>query len=152
LIQPVPDRAQLAERRRRLQVGDTVDPDELAAWLIDHGFRRTDAVELPGEFSRRGGILDVYSADAEAPTRLEFFGEEIESIRQFSAQTQRSLGNLQTTDILAAGELGAAPASNGKPPLSRLTGHVADYLPADGWTALIDPDELQEQGKHFLER
>src|SRR5262249_4924107 len=72
LLQPVPDRARLAEGRRVLRAGGQVDPDELARWLVDHGYRRVDAVELPGEFSRRGGILDVFSPDAEAPHRLEF--------------------------------------------------------------------------------
>src|SRR5689334_18336286 len=67
LIQPVPDRNQLAGRRRPLKVGDQVDVDELAGWLVAHGFRRVDAVELPGEFSRRGGIFDTFSPDAEQP-------------------------------------------------------------------------------------
>ena len=67
LIQPVPGRDELTEHRRAVRVGDSVDPDELAGWLVSRGFRRTEAVELPGEFSRRGGILDVFSADAEAP-------------------------------------------------------------------------------------
>ena len=75
-------------------VQQQLDLDELAAWLVEHGFKRIEAVELPGEFSRRGGILDVFSPDAEAPYRMEFFGDEIESIRQFSPQTQRSLGEL----------------------------------------------------------
>src|SRR5262249_27037382 len=71
LIQPVPDRAQLAQHSRRLRVGDAVPLEELATWLVEHGFQRMEAVELPGEFSLRGGILDVFSPDAEAPYRLE---------------------------------------------------------------------------------
>ena len=57
---------------------------------------------LPGEFSRRGGILDVYSPDAEAPYRLEFFGDEIESIRQFAPETQRSLGAVASRSLMGA--------------------------------------------------
>ena len=75
-------------------VGETYDPEELATWLVEHGYRHTDAVELPGEFCRRGGILDVFSPDAETPYRVEFFGDEIDSIRQFAPETQRSLGNV----------------------------------------------------------
>jgi transcription-repair coupling factor (superfamily II helicase) len=101
LIQPVPDRAQLSQGKRVLSAGAAVDLDELSGWLLDHGYRRADAVELPGEFSRRGGIFDVYSPDAEAPYRLEFFGDEIESIRQFSPHTQRSLGNLTSAELMA---------------------------------------------------
>ena len=59
-----------------------------ATWLVEHGFQWADsAVVLPGTFNRRGGILDVFPLDAEAPYRLEFFGDDIESIRQFSPQT-----------------------------------------------------------------
>ena len=92
LIQPVPDRDQLIQNRRTLSAGSVIDLEALCAWLLAHGFRRSDAVEIPGEFSRRGGILDIFSPDAEAPYRFEFFGDEIDSIRQFSPLTQRSLG------------------------------------------------------------
>jgi transcription-repair coupling factor (superfamily II helicase) len=151
LIQAVPDRDRLASQRRVVRPGETVDPDELAGWLVQHGFRRTDAVELPGEFSRRGGILDVFSPDAEAPHRLEFFGDEVESIRQFSQHSQRSLSDLQAVELLGSTVRRVSPEGNGKDaPLD--TGHLCDYLPADAWTALVEPDELHEQGKHYLER
>lgn len=102
LVQPVPDRKRLEESRRVLRAGEQVDPDALAAWLVERAYRRTEAVELPGEFSRRGGILDVYSPDADAPFRLEFFGDEVESVRRFAPDTQRSLGEQETVELLAA--------------------------------------------------
>src|SRR5438270_6032231 len=102
-----------------------------------------EAVELPGEFSLRGGILDVFSHDAEAPCRVELFGDEIESIRQFSPQTQRSLGELTAAEITAARDRGEK--IDGAPALDN--GHLTDYLPADAWTLLVEPEELQEQGK-----
>jgi transcription-repair coupling factor (superfamily II helicase) len=151
LIQPVPDRAHLAARRRKVEAGSRVEPDELAAWLVGHGFRRTDAVELPGEFSRRGGILDVYSPDAEAPYRLEFFGDEIESIRQFSPHTQRSLGGVAVAELTAA-DIERRPDTEGNGSAVALTGHFCDYLPGDAWTTLVETDDLDEQGKHYLER
>ncbi|HLJ93569.1 MAG TPA: transcription-repair coupling factor [Gemmataceae bacterium] len=153
LIQPVPDRARLAQHRRLLHVSDSIDPDALAAWLVDRGFRRTEAVELPGEFSRRGGIVDIFSADAETPYRLEFFGDEIESIRQFSPHNQRSLRQLQTVELLGTGggeDKEKGRQEDGKTPPE--TGHLCDYLPADAWTVLVEPSDLQEQGKHYLER
>jgi transcription-repair coupling factor (superfamily II helicase) len=154
LIQPVPDRAQWAQHRRILQVADQIDPDVLAGWLVEQGFRRTEVVELPGEFSRRGGIFDLFSPDAEAPYRLELFGDEIESIRQFSLLTQRSLGNLQSVEITGARV--ERPSSNaegdGSPSHLMYRGHLGDYLPADAWTLIVEPDDLQEQGKHYLER
>src|SRR5262249_33429709 len=113
LMQPVPDRGQLRESRRVLQAGSQVEMDELSAWLVEHGYRRTDAVALPGEFSRRGGIPDVYSPDADAPHRLEFFGDEIESIRQFSPQTQCSLGALERVEIMGSQAAGLPAAGSG---------------------------------------
>jgi transcription-repair coupling factor (superfamily II helicase) len=179
LIQPVPDRAQLAQRRRSLRTGEAADPEELSTWLVEHGFQRTEVVSLPGEFSRRGGILDIFSQDADTPYRLEFFGEEIDSIRQFSPQTQRSLGDLESAEIMGVtrpesstgvvssgdnrprpSKTQGVPPNEGGAPLSerrngpRTTdhGHLCDFLPADTWTAMVEPDDLQEQGKHYLER
>jgi transcription-repair coupling factor (superfamily II helicase) len=147
VLQPVPDRAELSSRRRRLRSGDRVDLEELGRWLIEHGFQRMEAVELPGEFSRRGGILDVFSPDADAPYRIELFGDEIESIRQFSPQTQRSLGDIPAAELTAS-----APKPENGDPLPSPRGHLCDYLPADAWTILVEPEELHEQGKHYLDR
>ena len=83
-------------------------------WLVANGYKRLDAVELPGEFSRRGGILDIFSLDAEDPVRLEFFGDEIESIRPFSAGSQRSLGELKAVSVLGRVEASTSPP---QPPL-----------------------------------
>ena len=154
LIQPVPDRAQLVEQRKQLKVKEQIDPDEFAEWLVGHGFRRADAVELPGEFSRRGGILDVFSPDVESPYRLEFFGDEIESIRQFSPSTQRSLGDLDTIELMGAfvGNSGVPADAKSESTAIEYTGHLCDYLPVDAWTVIVELDDLAEQGKHFLER
>src|SRR5262245_20288414 len=156
LMQPVPDRQQLTSQRRRLRVGGETDLEALIAWLVEHGFQRMEAVELPGEFSKRGGILDVFSHDADAPYRIEFLGDEIESIRQFAPDTQRSLGDVSAVEITAQahgwhsvgndGDQSEEAASVG------LTGHLCDYLPTKSWTVLVEPDDLLEQGKHFLER
>src|SRR5438552_5335006 len=102
LTQPVPDRGKLVQQRRRLRVKEQVDPDVLAAWLVEHGFKRTEVVELPGEFSRRGSVLDVFSPDADAPYRLDFFGDEIDEIRQFSPLTQRSGEPMQGIEVTSA--------------------------------------------------
>ena len=90
LLQPVPSRAARERGTRTLRVGDELDPEELMRWLIDRGFERVTAIEVPGEFSMHGGILDVFPPDAVDPLRLEFFGDEIESIRRFDVETQRS--------------------------------------------------------------
>ena len=65
--------------------------EELTAWLVERGMARVEVVEVAGEFSLRGGILDVFPPDAAEPVRIEFFGDEVESIRPFDPETQRSL-------------------------------------------------------------
>jgi transcription-repair coupling factor (superfamily II helicase) len=145
LLQPVPDRDQLGQQRRRLRVGQDVPMEEVLAWLVAQGFQRMEAVEIPGEFSSRGGILDVFSPDAEAPYRIEFLGDEVESIRQFSPETQRSLGDLAAVEVTAPGR----PRDGDK---VGLRGHLCDYLPARSWTMLVELPDLEEQGKAFLER
>src|SRR5205085_375678 len=123
LLQPVPDREQLGRQRRRLRVGQDAPMEEIVGWLVGQGFQRMEAVEIPGEFSSRGGILDVFSPDAEAPYRLEFLGDEIESIRQFAPETQRSLGDLTAVEVTAQGR-----PRDGETVLMR--GNLTDYLPA----------------------
>ena len=144
LLQPVPNREQLTQHRKRLRVRQDIPIDTIVAWLLDQGFQRREAIEVPGEFSQRGGILDVFSPDAEAPYRLEYFGDEIESIRQFSPETQRSLGDVAVIEITAQGS--HAPGSD------MLRGHLCDYLPTKSWTMLVELGELEEQAKHYLER
>ncbi|TMQ32254.1 MAG: transcription-repair coupling factor, partial [Planctomycetota bacterium] len=140
LIQPVPDRAQLAQRRRVLRVGEQIDPDVLAGWLVDMGYKRTEVVELPGEFSRRGGVMDIFSPDIETPYRLDFFGDEIESIRHFSQHNQRSIGDpLPSAELTGATLEQPGVNGNGKTTAAGLafTGHLCDYLAADAWTLLV---------------
>src|SRR5262249_32466653 len=143
LIQPVPDQVEFARRSYLLRVGEAIDLENLSAWLVAHGYRRVDAVEYPAEFSRRGGIVDIFSPEADAPVRFEFFGDEIESIRRFPAQTQRSLEDLQGIAVLGF-------QAEAKSTLE--TGHFCDYLPPDSWIVLVEPEEIREQGKLFLDR
>ncbi|MFL5340100.1 MAG: transcription-repair coupling factor [Gemmataceae bacterium] len=152
LIQPAPERAELAGRARRIAAGDTLDLEELSAWLVEHGYQRVEAVEYPAEFSRRGGIIDIYSPDADAPFRLELFGDDVESIRQFSSQTQRSLREMTDVHVLglSAGPNDPSPTRGEDSSFPR--GHLADYLPPDAWVVLVEPGELLEQGKLFLDR
>jgi transcription-repair coupling factor (superfamily II helicase) len=154
LMQPVPARADLAARSRPLGAGEAIDLDELSTWLVEHGYKRVDAVELPGDFSRRGGIFDVFSPDADAPFRLELFGDEIESLRQFAADTQRSLRDLRTASILSLvpGHLSFVENAADQGQGTNDKGHFTDYLPAGAWVVLIEPDDLREQGRHFLDR
>ena len=73
-----------------LRRGEEVDVEVLTGHLASVGYTQMDLVEMPGQFTRRGGILDVYSPEADRPVRIEFFGDEIETIRKFDPETQRS--------------------------------------------------------------
>jgi transcription-repair coupling factor (superfamily II helicase) len=79
-----------ADLARTVRRGETLDIDSLLPHLNTVGYNSTDVVEMPGEYALRGGILDVYSPEEERPVRIEFFGDEVESIRKFDPATQRS--------------------------------------------------------------
>ncbi len=85
-----------------LEVGQTMAPDEVVAQLVQLGYRRETMIEGPGQFSARGGIIDCFPSDAEDPVRIEFFDIEIDSIRSFDLNTQRSFENLIKVAIPAA--------------------------------------------------
>ena len=79
-------------RFTRIATGARVSPDDLTHTLSEKGMSRVDFVELPGEFSRRGGIIDLFLPSAGSPVRIEFVGDKVESLREFSVVSQRSTG------------------------------------------------------------
>src|SRR6202035_91243 len=89
--------ASLAVTLRR---GEEIDVEVLTGHLASVGYTQMDLVEMPGQFTRRGGILDVYSPEADRPIRIEFFGDEIETIRKFDPETQRSQSGLDEAQLL----------------------------------------------------
>ena len=82
---------ELAARGTTLHKGGAVDRDELAALLVAGGWTRTPVVDEPGTFAIRGGVIDVYAPLAPHPVRVELFGDEIESLRWFDGESQRTL-------------------------------------------------------------
>src|SRR5579864_6976548 len=78
------------ELARILRRGESFDVENLLGHLNTVGYTSADVVEMPGQYALRGGILDVYSPEAERPVRIEFFGDEVESIRRFDPTSQRS--------------------------------------------------------------
>ncbi|MEX2657055.1 MAG: CarD family transcriptional regulator, partial [Balneolales bacterium] len=87
-----PDR--LAGASISLRNETAINPDELAGRLVDQHYQAVSFVNEPGEFARRGGILDIYPFSGEYPVRIEFFGDEINSIREFDPDSQRSVAFL----------------------------------------------------------
>jgi len=89
-----------ADLARAVRRGETIDIDPLLRHLNTVGYAATDVVEMPGEYAVRGGILDVYSPEADRPLRIEFFGDEVESIRKFDPATQRSSNPVEEALLL----------------------------------------------------
>jgi transcription-repair coupling factor (superfamily II helicase) len=146
LVQPVPTWDRIKKNSRRLERGMATSMEELLRWLTEHGWERQDAVELPGEFSLRGGILDIFPIDAPDPLRVEWFGDEVESIREFSVESQRSLREIERIEITAMG------ANEAFEPQKGAKGHFVDVAPPGTWYALLEPNELREQGQQYLNR
>jgi len=140
LLQPVPSPATMAQQTRSIRVGERIGVEELTRWLVENEFHRTSAVELPGEFSVRGGLLDIYAPDWFDPVRVEFFGDEIESLRRFEVSGQRSLARLDRIELTMLN------------PAAGHQAHFADHLPAGSWFLLVEPEEILEAGRHYLAR
>ena len=115
LEQPAPQRGTLRDAVLRLRRGASERLERIAEALGAAGYERVTQVTTRGQFAVRGGILDIYSWQAELPSRAEFFGDEIESLREFDLDTQTSLRNLNEVELL----LGAADDESGK---------VRDYI------------------------
>ena len=131
LLQPVPRREVLVRMSRRISVGDNVAIEELAAWLLERGMMRAEVVEVPGEFSLRGGIFDVFPTDATDPVRIEFFGDEVESIRPFDVESQRSLDRWDNVTLTIP------PSFDDKNQAS--FGPATEYFPSGTWVVLVEP-------------
>jgi transcription-repair coupling factor (superfamily II helicase) len=157
LLQPVPSRQKRREATRTIKVGDELETDPFMSWLIERGFERTTAIELPGEFSMHGGILDIYSPDATLPIRIEFFGDEIESIRQFDVETQRTVETCQQVELtlispVSAEEQRSQRRTEANVQVDSSAESLLDNLPANTCIVLIELPELVEEGKRYLER
>ncbi|MEZ6119119.1 MAG: transcription-repair coupling factor [Pirellulaceae bacterium] len=142
LLQPCPSAQTLAENSRSLAVGERRSADEIARWLAEHRYHATSAVELPGEFSLRGGILDIFANDWLHPVRIEFFDDEIDSIREFDIETQRSIQTLDRIEVTVMAAVSAAGT----------TDSFVSHVPSSAWFVLVELDELQKEAKAFLER
>ena len=148
----------LKNRTRRLRRGYRIAPLDLVEWLEGQGYEPEAQVSQKGELALRGGIVDFFPPTSPWPVRLEFFGDELESLREFDPLTQISRGEISETTIPPAGELGIlkkwqvtsdkwqendAARAAGNP----VTCHVSpvtllDYLPHDTIFILCEPEQL----------
>jgi len=166
IMQPVPTAAALEANSLAISAREQRDPRALVAWLVDHGYERLDMVESPGDFAVRGGIVDVFPPGDIDPVRIEFFGDRIESIRQFEVSSQRSMRPLDVVRLPGLSTVSIPPERQGgnRPPLSAETPSPAgplrtdqttslfSYLPPDTLIAVAEPAEVQELGRTFLNR
>ena len=100
LFEKVATRKELEKNTLKISVGDQLSIDFINEVLFEYQFHRTDFVTEPGEFSVRGGILDVFSFSNDKPYRIEFFGNEVESIRTFDVETQLSLEQVKKVLVI----------------------------------------------------
>lgn len=100
MAEKVPAQKRLAADTLRVKVGEEITISLLTEQMVKLGFTRVDFVYEPGQFAVRGGIVDIFSYSHEAPYRLDFFGDEIDSIREFEIETQLSQKKVNIVDIV----------------------------------------------------
>ena len=100
VAEPVPAKEDLERRSLKLRVNDSVQLSVISGQLADLGFERVDFVFQPGQYAIRGGILDIYSYSHDNPYRLDFFGDEIDSIREFDIEDQLSKSRVENAEIV----------------------------------------------------
>ncbi|MGY4312929.1 transcription-repair coupling factor [Bradyrhizobium sp. JR3.5] len=103
-VQRVPARDQVAAQALSVAPGNVVPMDSVVAWLEHNGYTRSSTVREPGEYAVRGGILDLFPAGLDQPVRFDFFGDSLESIRTFDAETQRTLLDMRGLDLVPVSE------------------------------------------------
>jgi len=135
-------RRDFLKNTRTLRLGQQIIPDELLRSWVNTGYAYANIVVQSGEFSRRGGILDIWPPGEAQPVRIEFFGDEIDTMRAFDPATQRTVENLKTLTITPAREILPAAAEKVGLPLKDLNefqiplahpfaGCMLDFLPEE---------------------
>ena len=131
LDQPAPKRGAVSAATLKIKRGSATTMEQLLEKLSAAGYDRVAQVTTRGQFAVRGGIVDLYSWQAPLPVRLEFFGDNVESLREFDIDTQTSVRDLRKIDIL----LGAADDQSG---------FVRDYIGDEDLTIDIEPEEKSD--------
>ncbi|MBE3035859.1 MAG: transcription-repair coupling factor, partial [Candidatus Atribacteria bacterium] len=130
----------------KLKVGDALKKENFLKIILDQNYRSVEIVEEKGQFSSRGGLIDFFPVTSENPLRLELFGDQIESIRYFNLNTQRSILKLANYTLLPSRELTADGLSNYN------YSTLFDYLPGDLIVLQNEPELIQEKAEEFLEK
>jgi transcription-repair coupling factor (superfamily II helicase) len=129
----------IRDRTRTLNRGDRVAPLDLIEWLEEQGYEPEAQVTQKGEIALRGGIVDVYPMTSPWPVRLEFFGDELESLRHFDPFTQISREEITSVTLPPGGELGILKQAQSH---SFAMATLLDYLPRETIFLLCEPDSI----------
>ena len=146
----------LAERTRTLRHGERINPLDLIEWLEDQGYEPEAQVNHKGEIALRGGILDIFAPTLPWPVRVEFFGDEIDSIREFDPSSQLSKDAIESVTIPPAGELGIlkrlidaeAKVQGPKSSVSEFA-TLPDYLKDDALVVICDPAAVDQAASDY---
>jgi transcription-repair coupling factor (superfamily II helicase) len=103
-VQRVPARDAVAAQALSVAPGHVVPMDSIIGWLEHNGYNRSSTVREPGEYAVRGGIFDLFPAGLDQPVRFDFFGDSLETIRSFDAETQRTLLDMRSLDLVPISE------------------------------------------------
>ncbi|MGD0615138.1 MAG: transcription-repair coupling factor [Verrucomicrobiota bacterium] len=145
--------ADLRSHTRTLQAGDKLDPLDLTEWLEEQGYEPEAQVTQKGEFAWRGGILDVFPLTEPWPVRLEFFGDELESLRDFDPLTQISREQIARVTLPPGGELGILKGRRQKAQAADAAeaglATLFDYLPQEAIFILCEPGLLSEHADEY---
>ena len=150
LMQPVPTPVSIEHNTLCITIGPdgqnrpSLTPETLLEWAIDRGFERLDMVESPGDVAQRGDIVDLFIPGENNPHRIQFFDEQVESIRRFDVSSQRSIEGLSSVRV------SAMPVK--APPSDDTLTDLFTYLPPDTLVVLDRPGEIQELGETLRAR
>ncbi len=139
LLQPVPALEEFATRELTLRRGQAQSFQGLLEQLQQLDYDSEAVCEAPGHYAIRGGIIDVYPVTANTPYRLDFFGDELESIREFDPVSQRSGADVESISIAATPRVRLDPSRTG----------LADYLNPAAHLVLVEPAALEEEFSAF---
>jgi len=146
----------LNRRTRCLQRGDKINPLDLVEWLEEQGYEPEAQVTQKGDIALRGGILDVWPLTGPWPVRLEFFGDELESLRHFDPLTQMSREETSAIILPPGGELGILKGRIQKSEFrsQNQTGLAAllDYLPRETIFVLCEPEQLALRAEEYAQQ
>jgi len=138
LLQKTFPPGEIQERTRTFERGSKIAPLDLIEFLEEQGYEPEAQVSQRGEIALRGGIVDIFPPTSPWPVRLDFFGDELESLREFDPLTQVSRGEITSVTLPPAGELGILKQRQNQKPLATLP----DYLPRETVFLLCDSDSL----------